>query len=259
MLPTGIVLIVLGLAAAVGCFFWKRSSVKSSGWWSSVAELDVAAALKQPDGSAVAVAGATAAPLTEAGPALTDPVHGQQCCWWRETVTEHWEERVRVNRSANDNGPDHRWEDRSNEVSNRTSGLPFLLTDGAQISVDLHDIDIDDKLLHEQKTQQRQGDGEGIAEAIVDSLLSTGYQRDEYTETRLQTLPPGTRVLVAGRTTDGRIIADVEHGLQVTQGTVASRLGKSQKGAQRAHLGLLAGSGLAVLGVVVAIAGAATA
>jgi hypothetical protein len=262
VLPTGIVLLVLGLAAVIGCFFWKRSSQKSSGWWSTVAEVGVADALTQGDGTAVAVSGVTVAPQTDAGEVLTDPVHGQPCCWWRETVTEHWEERVRdYSDDKNDTRPDHRWEQRSREVSERVSGVPFLVEDGGRVAVDLQGIDIDGDLVQEESRKSRQGStGGDIAEAIVDGLLSTGGgRRDEYLETQLETLPAGRRVLVSGRIGSGRIVADGECGLQVCEGTVAERLGDSRKSAQRAHLGLLAGAGLTALGVVLAAAGAAAA
>lgn len=258
MLATGIALLVVGLVAAIACFFWKRSSQKSSGWWASVEDVDVATALASPAGSAVAVCGATVAPRTEAGAALADPVHGKECCWWQETVTEHWEERVRVTGNKDENAPDHRWEQRSNQISERASGLPFTVSDGAQISVDLRDIDIDGDLLQESTDQRRQGTGEGIAEALVDGLLSGGSgRRDRYTETKIQTLPVGTRVLVSGRTAGATIVADAECGLQVCEGTVESRLGDSLRSAKRAHLGLVIGSGLSVAGAVLAVAGAA--
>ncbi len=264
MLPLGIVLLVLGLAAAVASFFWRRSSHKSSGWWSTVLELDAAAALTQEDRTAVAVAGVSVAPQTDAGSPLADPVNGQPCCWWRETVTEHWEERVRDHsQDKNDSRPDYRWEQRSNEISERTSGVPFLVEDNGRIAVDLHELDIDGDLLHEEKHRNRprgQSVGDGIAGALVGGLLdAVDDRRDEYTETTLQTLPAGRRVLVSGRIAGGRIVADGECGLQVCEGTVQGKLGSSRKNAERAHVGLLVGSGVAVLGLVLAAVGAATA
>jgi hypothetical protein len=258
LLISGIVLFVVGLGVAVGCLFWKRSSQKSSGWWAAVEDVDVATALAKPGDTAVAVAGTTVAPKTGEGATLTDPLHDQECCWWRETVTEHWEERVRVTNSSNTSGPDYRWEDRSNEVSEQVSGVAFLVADGTQIGVEVHGIDIDGDLLQESKTQERQGSGGGIAEAVIDGLLSTaGGRRDQYTETKVQTLPAGRKVLVSGRTAGATIIADGDFGLKVCEGTVESQLGDSRRSAKRAHLGLIVGSGLAVLGAVLAAAGAA--
>ncbi|MCW2958328.1 MAG: hypothetical protein JWP18_1131 [Solirubrobacterales bacterium] len=259
MLPTGIVLLVLGVATAIAAFFWKRSSQKRSGWWSTVRDLDIGAALQQPDGTAVAVRGVSVAPQTDAGAVLKDPVHDNACCWWRETVTEHWEERVRDHSAdKDDNRPDFRWEQRSNEVSERVSGVPFLVEDAGRIAVDLQDIDIDGDLLQEETRQSRRGDGDSLAEALVDGLLSTGGgRRDEYLETKLETLAAGKRILVSGRTAGGTIVADAECGLQVCQGTVAEHLGGSRKSEQRAHLALMGGSGFAVLGAVLAAAGAA--
>jgi hypothetical protein len=261
VLASGIALLVIGLVAAIACFFWKRSSQKSSGWWAAVEDLDIAAALGKPEGTAVAVAGTTVAPPTEAGAALKDPVHDRECCWWRETVTEHWEERVRVARDKDDSGPDHRWEERSNQISERVSGLPFLMTaDGAQISVDLRDIDIDGDLLQESTNQHRQGAGQGIAETLVDGLVfGNGGRRDAYTETKIQILPAKQKVLVSGRTAGDTIVADGECGLKVCEGTVESQLGDSRRSAKRAHLGLVIGSGLTVVGAVLAAAGAASA
>ena len=89
MLPTGLVLLALGAAAAIGCFFWKRSSEKTAGWWSAVADIDIATALDAGDGIAVAVTGTTVAPATQDGTPQRDPVLQQESAWWRETVTEH--------------------------------------------------------------------------------------------------------------------------------------------------------------------------
>jgi hypothetical protein len=257
LLASGIVLLVVGLAAAVGCFFWKRSSLKRSGWWAAVEDVDVATALTRPGDTAVAVAGTTVAPQTGAGTSLSDPLHGKECCWWRETVTEHWEERVRVTNSSDSSGPDYRWEDRSNELSDETSGVAFLVADGAQIAVEVHGIDIDGDLLEETASQERRGSGSDIAEAVIDGLLSTaGGRRDAYTETKVQTLAVGRRVLVSGRTAGAAIVADGDFGLRVCEGTVESQLGDSQRSAKRAHLGLVVGSGIAVIGAVLAAGGA---
>ncbi|MCW2999844.1 MAG: hypothetical protein JWN65_3393 [Solirubrobacterales bacterium] len=258
MLASGIALLVIGLIAAIACFFWKRSSQKSSGWWAAVQDVDIATALKTPEGTAVAVAGTTVAPATEAGAVLQDPVHGTACCWWRETITEHWEERVRVAGSTKDhNGPDHRWEERSNQVSERVSGVPFVVEDGARISVDLQGIDIDGDLLQARTDQHRQGTGPGIAEAVVDGLLGNGGRRDAYTETKIEILPANRKVLVSGRAAGATIVADGECGLQVCEGTVERQLGDSRRNAKRAHLGLVIGSGLTVTGAVLVAAGAA--
>ncbi len=223
-------------------------------------EVGPADAAAQTDRTAVAVAGESVAPQTEAGDVLTDPIHGKPCCWWRETVTEHWEERVRDHGADKDDArPDHRWEERSNELSQRTSGVPFLIEDGGgRIAVDLQRIDIDGDLLQEEKHRSRQAVGESIGDAIVDSLLSTGGgRRDQYTETKLETLAAGRRLLVSGRMVGGRIIADGECGLQVCEGTVADRLGHSRRSERRAQLGLVVGSAVAALGAVLAAAGAA--
>lgn len=266
MLITGLVLLVVGLAAAGACFFWRKSSRKKAGWWSSVEDLDVAAAVKREAGAAVAVSGAGGAPVLEDGTPMLDPLRDQPACWWRETVTEHWEERVRVttsSNSANTSGSqrdEYRWEDRSNQISEQTSGLPFTVTDGAAaLKIDPHGIDIDDDLLHRNQSQQREGGSAGVAEAIIDGLLSTnGGRRNAYVETAVSVLPVGTRVLVSGRTgAGGTVVADPEHGLKVYEGTVQSQLGESRKAEQRAHLGFAIGLGAAALGVVLTAVGAA--
>jgi len=259
LLTTGLVLLAIGVAAAIGCFFWMRSSEKTAGWWSAVAAVDIATALDAGDGTAVAVTGTTVAPVGTDGAAQRDPVLKQECAWWRETITEHWEERVRVHRGKDDTGPDHRWEERSNEVSSRESVLPFVVRDGGDLTITLPDIDIDDELLQSRADRDRpqEATAGGLAEAIVQGLVLGGDdRRDSYVETRISVLPAGVQVLVAGRMAGTTLVADDEHRLQVCEGTVQERLGESRRSAGRARFGLIAGGVLAVAGLLLSVVGA---
>lgn len=265
MLIAGVILFVLGLVAAVACFFWRRSSRKDAGWWSSVAEVDVTQALGCEPDTAVAIGGAADAALLDDGTPMVDPLREQQqVAWWRHTVTEHWDERVRVSTSTSSGNNDHRqdqyrWESRSRQISQEVSGRPFTVSaGGAAITIDPAGLDIDGDVLHRMSEQQREGQGDGIAAALVDGLMSMGTgQRNQYVETTVEVLPAGARVLASGRTATDRLIADSECGLQICEGTVADRLGESLRSERRAHLGFVAGLVLTGVGAVVAVAGAA--
>lgn len=258
MLSIGLVFLGLGAVASIACFFWRRSSEKTAGWWSSIAAVDIATALDAGDGIAVGVTG------TVVGPdGLRDPVNDDACAWWRETVTEHWEERVEVTRSSNDrsSGPDHRWEERSNVVSTRASVTPFVLRDGAaDLTITLDDLEIDDELLHTRAHRVEPtaaAAGEGLAATILAGLTAmTSDRRDHYVETVVATLPAGIPALAAGRMAGATLTADREHQLQLRKGTMAERVGETTRSAGRARLGLRIALATAAIGVVLSAVGA---
>lgn len=263
MLAIGLTLLAVGVVAAVVCFFWKRSSDKTAGWWTAVAAVDIETALDAGDGIAVAVTGTTVAPAGPDGAPQKDPTLGTPAAWWRETVTEHWEERVRVNRSGNDSGPDHRWEERSNTISSRESTAPFVVRDGGRdLTITLRDLDVEGELLQSRADRVAASDGAasgegGLAATILAGLTQmTADRRDHYVETRIDVLPDGVPVLVAGRMAGTTLVADAEHRLQVCEGTVEERLGESLKSAGRARLGLIAAGVTAGIGALLSVVGA---
>jgi hypothetical protein len=190
-----LVLIGVALFAAAGGLWWgagqalQRQQALMATETSSCSDLDatlVAVAEGVGDatiGHQVEVCG-TAKP----GPvALTAPLSGRACVWYRTTVTEHYRE---YEWRGSEQNKDRRRElvDRSREVSNEASSDPFALEDGSgRITVHVEGADID----HPQQVIDRRvvnddgwagrlsvrlgpitldGGGDGI----------TGYQHEEW-------------------------------------------------------------------------------
>lgn len=176
---------------AVGAFFWARSQRKRVAMLASTETLPCDRL--EVDQPCEVVGQAQPGP----GGTLEAPASKKECVWWRRQITEHWEEWER------DDDGDQRRVNRSNVVSDETSGQPFALRDQtgqALVSPDGADVD------HPPKSHDVRMDkgSQSLGSELLEGLFS-GARHDREIEIEEWILPVGQQLYVRGQPTDAEL------------------------------------------------------
>ena len=131
---------------------------------------------------------------TATGTPLQSPIGQKPCVWYRSVVEELYRDTVGT-------GQNQRTQNKERVVSDDTSPNPIAIDDGTgTVLVDLDGCDVDRPVL---ALDRRIDDGEGVAEELLESLLSSrrddtyGYRQREYV------IAPGQRLFAIGAVTVG--------------------------------------------------------
>jgi hypothetical protein len=181
------------------------------------------------------------------------PQTKQECVWYRTTVTHEYWDYDWVERNGRRVRERNR---RSETITDDKSDVPFAIDDGSgQAIVHPEHADIHEPSRVLNEFEEKSTRSEGLLELIGQSFLGNdetiGYRREEWI------LPVGTQVFVQGEVTDqdGKLeLRKPEKGrFQVSTQSEAELLADAAKGRK---WGTVAAVALAVIGVVLAVAGA---
>jgi hypothetical protein len=236
---------VILLLVAVAAFFFVRSRRKRL---AAIASTETV-----PCNALVADQACEVVGQAKAGPdgPLTGPASGKPCVWYRQTVTQHWEEWER------DSDGDMRRQSRSNVVSDESSTELFTLRDAAgEVLVNPEGATIDDPVKsHDVRTDRTALPGRDMVDKVLSVLDS---RSDEEIEVEEWIIPAGETLYVRGNPVQvelGLVMNDPRDGHFLISTRSEQELAGSAK--TWATVATVAGALAALGGIVLIVAGAA--